>query len=1832
MRKRRLVLGLLSLAVVGLTLIIVQASPASTPRAIAQETNVTLTTEALPVGCATTTAQLSGDTSTVSPGSEWTFPDNSYVKVTAIVAESCTFSHWELDYGGGTTFDFHENPARFLITEGMTATAHLTVPEVCTQTTLGQGSAQVPALAKDCNILMAAKDALRGTGTLNWSAATAITGWDGITVSGTPSRVTGLDLSLHGLTGRVPATLGALSALGSLDLSWNKLTGSIPATLGHLGELSSLSLSRTSLGGSIPPELGDLAKLEHLSLSQSFLDGAIPAELGKLTNLDGLYLYQNRLTGSIPPELAKLSSLERLFLGQNTFMGCLPRALRRVANNDLDTLGLESCELPSVTLSYDTYDTTGAVATAGSYAFLTEGEGSAMTAVTTYEGLRDGSTTSLLIHKSDAHEASQTALYDVLEAGDLFEWRRADDCFVRYAVTEVKPDPTGTVPRKLLGVEWMTFAFTGCSGTIVSGSASGSSTNSKTSSTVGVRWGKLPDLGGPSLAAPVVHGAYQVAPVGWTGAVVPWQGDYSPTFPELTSTTDVSEARNMRHWREPAVPAGWTFAKAEEGGYEIQRRDGYSAWYVTADGEDGFELRGAYVGVGVSGAKEAAWHSGSSLRETRVVAGRPAVVIYSKVSRDFPLTLWVYDPATQVQYTIYGQHSSLRGGNVDAVIAIAESLFEDTPLLSPAARSPRQSLPVGQSDSPKPGFELSVYAGAPEGVREIYSNGWHGPPTGGALDWQNYGIERDTVNLTVETVRFVPANSFAHIAGRVVRVNTKDDLPREECELVEVEVVHITGLGLERKLGTLHYWHTIPGVKVRDHFTLSSLSSVSHPLGAVAASPWIYRKNVPLTEANKYPKVVDVIHDITYSGRAYRLRWLGTRWLEWVSYPRADRDGELCTTIGHHLHQGADGPGVWPNKNTTAYPSKTEPAYDDDGFGFDPGFQGYDRSHLFCADTWVAKILPPSAGPPLASPIEECAAPDNPPVDLTATPGDGTLTLTWTKPEIEAGEDDAVKGYSVRRRETSPTDSAWEKWVHVTCSADECSYDLTGLTNGNEYTVQVRATNDTGGSPPATRRGASPAPPRSLTTRTKVAGAADFGGGGTVKPTSGTYAVGTSVTVMATAAPGYLFGNWEVEVDHQAGSCTSSVVGDLALTATCAVTINSDTTVTALFRALPGMPTGLSVVEAGDSSVTISWADPSDSGITKYQYRLKATPDAEGAAWGEWTDIPSAGSGASGASAAALTRYTIPSLTNDTLYAIQIRAVNAAGPSEPSAEVRATPEAPTTTLTCPDGTTQVPEGRKDMCPKFTCPDGTTWFFVGEGTKDANCPKFMCPDETTWFFVGEGTKDANCPKFTCPDETTWFFVGEGTKDANCPKFTCPDETTWFFVGEGTKDANCPKFTCPDETTWFFVGEGTKDANCPKFTCPDETTWFFVGEGTKDANCPKFTCPDETTWFFVGEGTKDANCPKFTCPDETTWFFVGEGTKDANCPKFTCPDGTTWFFVGEGTKDADCPKVTCGDGETVVFVGEEGMCPTFGWSGTCNIGGATGSGTGLGSLTVAQRAFNDFESSCQKSNVMVSVDTNTFWYARVTCNDGTQFTLGPVSTKAEADRLGAGGGLLCSAHGGSDAISGKTLTRSELREALRVYLESTSAPTSVDDLVPEEEASGQGEGEEAPGNRFSTSVTGGQHSTAVTCESGTEFTLGPEETLSRALDNGLLGLKVCANEDILSGLTLPASGEMTRAQLETAVNAILSALPVPISLDDLSDSTATSSTEAREVTGQASYTTFSSNTYTWSASCASKGGGTLLGGGTETTSSEAVNAAQLWIASCPPDGASGGAYKE
>ena len=53
-----------------------------------------------------------------------------------------------------------------------------------------------PGLVADCEALLSSRDTLAGTGTLDWSASTPIANWDGVTVDGTPQRVTSLSLEV----------------------------------------------------------------------------------------------------------------------------------------------------------------------------------------------------------------------------------------------------------------------------------------------------------------------------------------------------------------------------------------------------------------------------------------------------------------------------------------------------------------------------------------------------------------------------------------------------------------------------------------------------------------------------------------------------------------------------------------------------------------------------------------------------------------------------------------------------------------------------------------------------------------------------------------------------------------------------------------------------------------------------------------------------------------------------------------------------------------------------------------------------------------------------------------------------------------------------------------------------------------------------------------------------------------------------------------------------------------------------------------------------------------------------------------------------------------------------------------------------------------------------------------------------------------------------------------------------------------------------------------------------------------------------------------------------
>ena len=325
------------------------------------------------------------------------------------------------------------------------------------------------------------------------------------------------------------------------------------------------------------------------------------------------------------------------------------------------------------------------------------------------------------------------------------------------------------------------------------------------------------------------------------------------------------------------------------------------------------------------------------------------------------------------------------------------------------------------------------------------------------------------------------------------------------------------------------------------------------------------------------------------------------------------------------------------------------------------------------------------------------------PVSLAAEAGDAKATLTWSDP---SPADATISKWQYRQKTTG----SYGEWQDVTGGASARSVEVGSLSNGTAYTFQVRAV-DT-----AANEGAAgttdEVTPAAATTTTPTPSGGIWSATLTVAVASANAGCSGGTTVCSTQLTNDKFthGGTEYTITElyvvSGGSLTFATNKTGALTALSALTLTVGSGATAktfkvsdavlltgdkgfywadsqglswsandmVALALnapaatkPAKPTGLTAT-AGDKQVALSWTDPSDSGITKYQVQQKAGS----AAWGSWTDIPSSG--------ATTTSYTVTGLTNGTAYRFRIRAVNAGGNSPQSAVAGpATPAASDTT-------------------------------------------------------------------------------------------------------------------------------------------------------------------------------------------------------------------------------------------------------------------------------------------------------------------------------------------------------------------------------------------------------------------------------------------------------------------------------------------------------------------------------------------------------------------------
>ena len=289
-------------------------------------------------------------------------------------------------------------------------------------------------------------------------------------------------------------------------------------------------------------------------------------------------------------------------------------------------------------------------------------------------------------------------------------------------------------------------------------------------------------------------------------------------------------------------------------------------------------------------------------------------------------------------------------------------------------------------------------------------------------------------------------------------------------------------------------------------------------------------------------------------------------------------------------------------------------------------------------------------------------APGVPAAPTVSSASVSSLTAAWAAP---ANAGPPITDYDYRYRVKSTP--GWTEVTNTTSTA--LSATITGLADGTEYEVQVRATNDEGTSgwsdPGSASTDANAAP--AFTSSATFDAAENQTATGTVEATDSD--TGDSVTGYAIqggadqaafsigAASGVLTfrsaPNFEDATDDDASNTYVVVVRATSGTGARASTEDQTITVTVtdVDGEAPGVPGAPTVSAASVSSVTAAWAAPANAGppITDYDYRyqVKSTPG--------WTEVTNTTITALSA--------TITGLAEDTEYEVQVRATNDEGTS-----------------------------------------------------------------------------------------------------------------------------------------------------------------------------------------------------------------------------------------------------------------------------------------------------------------------------------------------------------------------------------------------------------------------------------------------------------------------------------------------------------------------------------------------------------------------------------------
>jgi hypothetical protein len=288
--------------------------------------------------------------------------------------------------------------------------------------------------------------------------------------------------------------------------------------------------------------------------------------------------------------------------------------------------------------------------------------------------------------------------------------------------------------------------------------------------------------------------------------------------------------------------------------------------------------------------------------------------------------------------------------------------------------------------------------------------------------------------------------------------------------------------------------------------------------------------------------------------------------------------------------------------------------------------------------------------------IGQYFAPDVP-TSIAATPGDSSVSLTFTTPSSDGGR--AITNYKYSL-DGGATFTAFSPAITSSPAV------ITGLTNGQTYNIQLEAVNEIGdglnsATFTVTPRTIPQAPSDLVATpgnqSVSVAFVAPSDGGSAI--TNYKYSINGGSTFTAfspaqTASPAVIAG---------LTNGTSYTIQLLAVNAAGDGPASSQVAATPVTA--PGMPAGLSATP-GNQTISIAFTAPNDGGspITNYEYSLDG-----GSLYVLFSPAQTS------------SPVTISNLTNGTSYNIKLRAVNAVDSGAASSSVivtpRTTPSAPT---------------------------------------------------------------------------------------------------------------------------------------------------------------------------------------------------------------------------------------------------------------------------------------------------------------------------------------------------------------------------------------------------------------------------------------------------------------------------------------------------------------------------------------------------------------------------